>query len=330
MKRIDMKEKLMGAPIVDAKIWGNGLVVLTRTLEVVAALDFDRTVYSRLQIPGTTLPFSTFLTMTGFQNMPTSWAIIEPQLSPTGTLQVFFCTAAGTIICVSEKDRVDVGLKGGPYSQISVSPTGKVIALYTPQGFIQILTSDFTTELTRFGTRAHSSPETMAWCGGDAVVAVWGTEIDYVALLVTPDGTYGSVRYEDAVVLATECDGIRVLGAAGCEYISRISSKSLPKTPLTDHSLGSQTFIYSTTPNAASQLFRASDYFYAKHSPRCDDLIRAIKAGGELEPAIRVLIDAAGHEWDPKRQTELLTGAAFGKVLPVLVDFQLTFFTELS
>jgi hypothetical protein len=79
-------------------------------------------------------------------------------------------------------------------------------------------------------------------------------------------------------------------------------------------SSGSQTFIYSTTPNAASQLFRSSDYFYTKQSPRCDDLIRAIKAGGELEPAIRVLIDAAGYEWDRKKQTQLLTGAAFGKV----------------
>lgn len=86
--------------------------------------------------------------------------------------------------------------------------------------------------------------------------------------------------------------------------------------------LGSQTFIYATTPNAASQLFRASDYFYDKRSPRCDDLIRTIKAGGELEPAIRVLIDAASYEWNTDKQTELLTGAAFGKVIFLnFVDF---------
>lgn len=165
--------------------------------------------------------FSDFLV--GFQNLPSSWAIIEPQLSSTGTLQVFFCTHAGTIIYVSEKDRIDLGLKDGPYSHISVSPSGKIIALYTPQGAIQILTADFSTELTRFTTRAHSAPEQLAWCGGDAVVALWSTEIDYVVLFVTPDGVYGSIRYEDAIVLAQECDGVRILGSSGCDFISRIS-----------------------------------------------------------------------------------------------------------
>jgi hypothetical protein len=52
IKRLDMKEKLGGSPILDARVWGTGFVVLTRTLEVVASYGYDKPTFSRLQLPG--------------------------------------------------------------------------------------------------------------------------------------------------------------------------------------------------------------------------------------------------------------------------------------
>jgi hypothetical protein len=91
-------------------------------------------------------------------------------------------------------------------------------------GHLWILTSDFSTELTNFLTRAPHAPLQVEWCGGDAIACYWETQMEHLVLLVGPDASYRPLKFDQPLVLSSECDGIRIIGQGESGFITKISS----------------------------------------------------------------------------------------------------------
>lgn len=278
--------------VLSAKVWGTGLVCLTKKFDLFTIYNFDKPHERELKKPG-------------LQQPPSCWNIIEPKLSSSGMLQVLLCLKGnGSVMVVTEQYAVDVGVNLGPFTHISVSASGKLVALYTPEAgrnLIWILTADFCTELVRFNVSTHAPgpPQQLEWLANEAVVACWETELDHVLLMVTPDAHYSSTKYDLPIRIVSECDGLRVVGQGECGFIFRTAP--------------AQKLIYGPgANNAAFWLFRASLYYHKDKSPKCDAIMRDFTRR-ELIVGVEILMDAAAAEFDTNRQADLLAAAAFGK-----------------
>lgn len=60
---------------IEAKIWGTGFVTLTKDLQFIATIDFEKPYQVKLKNPALSAP-------------PACWSFIEPQLSADSTLEV--------------------------------------------------------------------------------------------------------------------------------------------------------------------------------------------------------------------------------------------------
>ena len=85
---------------------------------------------------------------------------------------------------VDASDSEDRMLQNGPFQHIQVSPNGRFIALYTQDGKVWVISSDFQDKLSEYDTRSRTVPKDMQWCGDDAVVLAWEDELH----LVGPNG----------------------------------------------------------------------------------------------------------------------------------------------
>lgn len=83
----------------------------------------------------------------------------------------------------------------GPFADISVSPNGKFVALYTEEGKAHVITSDFQSRLSEYDTRSRTHPKELQWCGNDAVVIAWEDEVH----LVGPNGSATKFFYDGRV-----------------------------------------------------------------------------------------------------------------------------------
>lgn len=85
---------------------------------------------------------------------------------------------------VDASDSEDRMLQNGPFRHICVSPNGKFIALYTEDGKVWVISSDFQEKLSEYDSGSKVTPKDMQWCGNDAVVLAWEDEVH----LVGPNG----------------------------------------------------------------------------------------------------------------------------------------------
>lgn len=89
-----------------------------------------------------------------------------------------------TILVVDAQECQDQVLQQGPFSQISVSPNGKYVALYTMEGRLWVISADFQANLSEYDTEMGTNlPVDIAWCGNDSVVLVWEDEVHMVGPL---------------------------------------------------------------------------------------------------------------------------------------------------
>lgn len=98
-------------------MWGTGFVCLTKNFLLYVLLDFES-------------PFIVKLKNPGLFEAPTAWTVVEPQLSSDQKLQVLWATSKGTIYVITETDAVDMLCKTGPYTHLSLAPSGKLFAAY--------------------------------------------------------------------------------------------------------------------------------------------------------------------------------------------------------
>ena len=138
-----------------------------------------------------------------------------------------------------------------------------------------------------------SSPRRQAaWCGDDAAVMYWPTHM----MIVGPHGSFISYAYDTPARRVSEVDGLRIT-SRGHELVSRVPD------PVVAAALGAG----GASPAVAC---RRALRRRARGSIPDDESDAALREARALESAIRAR--AACHEFDVKRQAELLRAARFG------------------
>lgn len=182
----------------------------------------------------------------------------------------------------------------GVYSAMSVSPSGRLIALFGETGKIWVLTTDFQDNITAFDTQSRVAPRQLVWCGSDSVVAYWdqlGTGTGTL-LMVGPRSKYINYSYERRVHLMPEVDGLRIIGETHHEFL-----QAVPDSVEKIFQLG-----FSKYPGA--MLYMARQAFEQK-DPMADDLIRKVLVvpvvfvvWSSVGPSFCALVSVVLGNWD--------------------------------
>ncbi|KAJ2356682.1 Vacuolar protein [Coemansia erecta] len=266
--------------IVECCFWDQGLVAMTQDLRFIYVNDIGE-------------PKPRMLADALLTEPPHCWTVVPPHLTLSRHVEVLVATGA-TVLCVDAAGVQDQLLDQGPYARISVSPNGRLAALCSLQGRIQVVSMDFQRSFSECMAPAANSPLTdIAWCGSDAAVLAFGDE----AMLVGPFGDTLSFAFDSCVHLVQELDGVRMFTDDVHELLTKVGedSKSVFQ-------------IGSTAP--AALLYDAVDSMRA-HSSRADEIVRSIR--DDMPQAVDTCIAAAGAEPDTDEQQALLRAASLGK-----------------
>lgn len=129
MKTLTIGEDRLKYSIVECVFWGNGVVCVNEAFQVFCIPDFRN-------------PNPVKLADTGLEDMPLCMAVIEPQYTMSGNVEVLL--AVEDHVMVVEEDGVQqIGAQFGPYQKMVVSGNGKYIAAFTHDGNLLVLPSDF-------------------------------------------------------------------------------------------------------------------------------------------------------------------------------------------
>ncbi|CAI2176411.1 4285_t:CDS:10 [Funneliformis geosporum] len=265
--------------VIDCQIWGTGLVALTGNFKLIVLTNFEE-------------PRPHLMADPGLNDPPHSWTVIPPQYTLSRHVEVLLATGS-TILTVDTKESQDQLLQQGPFTKMAVSPNGKFLALFTADGKLWVVSTDFNKNLSEFTTNSKAPPQQLIWCGTDSVVLYW----DKIVLMVGPFGDYIKYSYDDTIYLVPEIDGVRIISSDKCEFLQKV-----PNVTEEIFKIG------STAP--AAMLFDALENF-EKRSPKADENIRSIRP--DLADAVDACTEAAGHEFNQYWQRNLLKAAAFGK-----------------
>eukprot|EP00842_Homolaphlyctis_polyrhiza_P005915 jgi/Hompol1/6324/HPOL_001083-RA len=277
--QINLGEDAKENGVLDARISENGVVVLTTNLKFIS-------------VPNLSEPRPILLANPGISQPPHSWIVVPASVSLSKHIEVLL-SVEKTVIVADPKNAQDQMLQQGPFTRIALSPNGKFLALFTSDGRLWVVSSDFQTSLAEFRTNSSSPPIQIAWCGNDSVLLHWEDTI----LMVGPSGDWIKYAYDGVVHIVTEIDSARIITNTHCEILERV-------------------------PGAI--LFDAREH-YERKTPKADESIRSIRP--QLMEAVISCIDAAGHEFDIQIQKALLRAATFGKAF--LESFSAERFVEM-
>ncbi|KAI8809803.1 Vps16, N-terminal region-domain-containing protein [Cladochytrium replicatum] len=273
--------------VYDCHIWESGVVALTGNCKLVVVNDLDE-------------PRPRLLSDPGLNQAPSCWTFIPPHLTLSRHIEVYL-SVGSTVLVVDASNVGDQQVQHGPFSRMAVSPNGKVLALFTADGRLWVVSSDFQKELAEFSTGSATPPLQMTWfvtsekciCAEDSVVMHWEDTL----LMVGPFGDWIKYSYDGVVSMVPEVDGVRIISSDKCEFLQKV-----PDACEKVFKIG------STDPGAI--LYDAFELF-EKRSAKADENIRNIKP--ELADAVDTCIEAAGSEFNEARQKMLLKAGSFGK-----------------
>ncbi|KAI4197276.1 MAG: hypothetical protein LQ350_006003 [Teloschistes chrysophthalmus] len=221
-----------------------------------------------------------------------SWAVIPPAYTLSRSVEVLVAIGQ-TIYLVDSSDTEDRVLPNGPFNHISVSPNGLYVTLYTDDGMVWVITSDFQNKIGEYESRAKTPPKDVQWCGNDAVMLAWEDEVH----LIGPNGASLKYYFDGWVHLIPDLDGVRLITNDACEFLQKV-----PDCTENVFKLGSN--------SPASVLLDAVDQLERK-SPKADENIRLIRSN--LPDAVGTCVEAAGQEFNVHWQKQLLKAASLGK-----------------
>lgn len=112
-----------------------------------------------------------------------SWTIIPPSYTLSRSVEVLLALGQ-TIYVVDSSEAEDRVLPNGPFRHISVSPNGLYVALYTDEGKVWVITSDFQNKIGEYDAKTKTTPKDVQWCGNDSVLLAWEDEVH----MIGPDG----------------------------------------------------------------------------------------------------------------------------------------------
>lgn len=260
------------------KFWGTGFVALLGNNKLVAVTRYDE---PRPQILASAPPGEVI-----------SWTVIPPEYTSSRSVEVLLAVQE-TVYVVDAAECEDRGLQAGPFRHIAVSPNGKFIALYTDDGKVWVISSDFQDRLSEYDSKVKTPPRDLQWCGNNAVVLAWEDEIH----LVGPSGAATKFYYDAFVHLVPDVDGIRVLTNEVCDFLQKVPD-SLEE-------------VFRFGSNSPGSVLVDAVELLEKKSPKADDNIQLIR--DNLDEAVYVCVRAAGQEYSVHRQKQLLKAASFGK-----------------
>ena len=221
-----------------------------------------------------------------------SWSLIPPAYTLSRSVEVLLAIDK-TIFVIDATGAEDRGLSDGPFRHVSVSPNGRFAALYTEDGKVWVVGSDFQNKYSEYDSKVKTPPARLFWCGNDSVILAWEDEIH----MVGPNGAAAKYFYDDQVHVIPDIDGVRLLTNQSCEFLHKVPEAS------------EEVFkVGSTTP--PSVLLDSIDLIEQK-SPKADENIQRIKHS--LPDAVETCIRAAGQEFDHGLQRHLLRAASIGK-----------------
>lgn len=260
------------------RFWTSGFVALLSNNQLVAVSKYDEP-RPRLLAPSP-------------EGQVFSWSLIPPAYTLSRSVEVLLAVD-NTIYLIDPTETEDKLLQNGPFKHVSVSPTGRFVALFTGDGKMWVVSSDFQNKLSEFDSKARTPPTTVEWCGDDAVILAWEDEI----LIVGPNGAVTRYYYDGRVHVLPEFDGVRLITNDTYEFLHNVAN-------VTEEifKLG------STSP--ASVLLDSVDLL-EKKSPKADENIQRIRPS--LPEAVDACVQAAGQEFDTYWQKRLLKAASFGK-----------------
>ncbi|KAK9476082.1 Vps16, N-terminal region-domain-containing protein [Lipomyces japonicus] len=220
------------------------------------------------------------------------WTVLPPSYTLSRHVEVFV-GVNNTINVLDSMEAQDKQLVEGPFSHVSISPNGTLLALHTTYGRIYVISSDFEKKFSEYDTGMVESPAQVTWCANDCVAVAWENEIR----LVGPGGGTLSFYYDSAITLVPESDGIRIISNDKCEFLAKV-----PDVVVDIFRIG------STSPSAI--LLDAVEQLEVK-SPKADDNIQLIRP--DLNEAVDACVKAASFEPEPYWQKKLLKAALLGK-----------------
>ncbi|KAH8705358.1 putative vacuolar protein sorting vps16 [Talaromyces proteolyticus] len=221
-----------------------------------------------------------------------SWSLTPPAYTLSRTVEVLLAVDK-TIYGIDGTEALDRVLQNGPFKHVASSTTGGLVALYTGDGKVWIVSSDFQNKHGEYDSKAKTPPLSMEWCGEEAVILAWEDEIH----VVSTNGASSKHYYDGRVHVIPELDGVRLITNETCEFFHKI-----PVVTEDVFRLG------STFPS--SVLLDSVDLL-DKKSPKVDEIMQRIRPS--LPEAVDVCVRAAGHEFDEYWQKRLLKAASFGK-----------------
>ncbi|XP_027064710.1 protein VACUOLELESS1 [Coffea arabica] len=279
IKTLSLGQDGLKHSIVECVFWGNGVVCINEAVELYCIPDFNN-------------PSPIRLADTGLEDMPLCMAVIEPQYTMSGNVEVLL-GVSDSVMVVEEDGVQQTGAEIGPIQKMVVSRNGKLIASFTHDGRLLVLSSDFSNIIFEYTCESALPPEQLAWCGMDSVLLYW----DDMLLMVGPYGDPVRHLYDEPIVLIPECDGVRILSNTNMEFLQRV-----PDSTVSIFQIG------STQP--AALLYDALDHF-DRRSAKADENLRLIRSS--LPGAVEACIDAASHEFDISQQRALLRSASYGQ-----------------
>uniref|UniRef100_A0A5B7BBB9 Protein VACUOLELESS1 n=1 Tax=Davidia involucrata TaxID=16924 RepID=A0A5B7BBB9_DAVIN len=276
---ISMGKECFEHSVVECVIWGNGMVCINEANQVFCIPDFKN-------------PKPCKLADTNLEEFPLCTAVIEPQYTMSGNVEVLL-GVEDHVLLVEEDGVQQVGAVMGPLQKMVVSRNGKLLASFTHDGRLLVMSTDFSKIIFEYSCESALPPEQLAWCGMDSVLLYW----DDMLLMVGPYGDPVRYLYDEPIILIPEFDGVRILSNTSMEFLQRV-----PDSTVSIFKIG------STLP--AALLYDALDHF-DRRSAKADENLRLIRSS--LPEAVEACIDAAGHEFDISQQRTLLRAASYGQ-----------------
>lgn len=221
-----------------------------------------------------------------------SWSLIPPAYTLSRQVEVLLAVG-NTILVVDVSEAEDRGLSDGPFKHVSVSPNGRFAALFTEDGKVWVVGSDFQNKYSEYDSKAKTTPNQIYWCGNDSVVLAWEDEIH----MVGPNGVAAKYYYDDIVHVVPDVDGVRLITSESCEFLHKVPDECEE--------------VFKLGANSPASVLYDSVDLLEKKSPKADENIQRIKPS--LPEAVETCIRAAGREFDQSLQKQLLRAASFGK-----------------
>jgi vacuolar protein sorting-associated protein 16 len=194
--------------VLECRFWSHGFVALLGNNSLVSVTNYSEP-RPRLLAP---LP----------NGEVSSWTLIPPSdSSPAGAVEVLVALGK-TIYVVDEADAEDRQLDAGPFKHVAVSPNGRSVSLYTEDGKVWIVSSDFQSRLGDYDSKVKTVPKDLMWVGNDAVALAWEDEVH----LIGPNGEAAKYFYDGWICLMPDFDGIRLFTNDVCEFLQKVPGKS--------------------------------------------------------------------------------------------------------